>query len=794
VYLNILHTASLLKKIIFFASLCTLFVSIEAAQEVHAQAGGNITLTAQAGLDGYCKTNTWFPVHIKIENTGADVDARVQASYKNDRGGGSVYGLDISLPSTSRKEFFLYIYPQGAVRKLDISVLDGGKMLGRTVSLNISCEQSDGILFGVYADDPTAYNILNDIRPLVGLTRVAQLKTSDLPDRAQGWDALDALVISNVDTGGFTPEQKQALEMWLANGGKLFVTGGPHWQGTTAGLKDILPIELKSTQNIVDLSALSAYIKGPTLLEQETIVAAGKLREGANVLVEQDGIPLLVEKQIGFGKVFYLAADPNLEPLSDWDGMKEIYDHLLAFKSPRPLWADSAWDSYQANNALATLPELALPSYVYVCCWLGIYILAIGPVNYMVLRRMKRTELAWVTVPVLVILFSCLAYFSGYAYRGTRPILNRFQLAQGWDNVDQARVNALIGIYSPSRTTYNIETQDHFMAYPPQGVYDNLQGNDNWLSLKNETGTVMPDVRVDIGAMQAVGMEGSIPALKVEHDLVITINDREPKLTGNITNTSNYTIRGAALVTPSGWIKIGDLSPNKTEKVNHSLTNALSNSPVDMYTILPILGLDNYSYPPYSDDIDKRRRASFFQASTISTGGYVNMNSGIYLMGWLDKIPAPVGLQDQAFESIDTMLYFEMLTPAVKTEAGSLMLTSSIYAWDSSLGDAITAQSYQLSEDGFTVRFQPSLPIHFSEVDSLTLHIESNVTPDKIQASFWNVDEHTWTLIPLTWNETDIPDAWQYIGADGEIILKLEGDQNDYIEITSVNFELMVQP
>jgi hypothetical protein len=792
-YLDLLRTANLLKKSIFFVLLCALFGSIDMAREVHAQAQGNITLTAQAGLDGYCKANTWFPVHIKIENTGADTNPRVQASYKNDQGGGSVYGQDISLPSTSRKEFFLYVYPQGAVRTLTVSVLDGKITLAKT-NLNISCEQNDGLLFGVYADDPSAYTVLNDIRPLTGLTRVAQLINSDLPDRTQGWDGLDALVISNVDTGTFTPEQKQALEMWLAKGGKLFVTGGIHWQTTTAGLHDFLPLELNSTRNVTGLLALSAYINDPSLLDQETILATGQLREGANVLVEQDGIPLLIEKQIGFGKVFYLAADPNLQPLSGWDGMKEIYDHLLAFKSPRPVWADASWDSNQANNALATLPELALPSFVYVCCWLGIYVLMVGPVNYMILRRMKRTELAWVTVPVLVILFSCLAYFSGYAYRGTRPILNRFQLVQGWEGLDQAQVNALIGIYSPNRTTYNMETTDRFMAYPPQGVYDNLQGNNNWLSLKNETGTILPDVRVDIGAMQAVGMEGSIPTLTVEHDLVVTLSNKEPTLTGSITNKSKSILRGAVLVTPSGWIKIGDLPPNKTEKVDYSLTNMSSNSPMDMHTILSVLGLDSYSYPQYSDDIDKRRRASFFQANITSTGNYFNMNSGIYLMGWVDEIPAPAGLQGQDFKSIDTMLYFEQLTPTVKSETGSLMLISSIYGWESSLGDAITAQTYQLSEDGYTVRFQPGVPVHFSEVDSLTLHIESNITPDKIQASLWNVENNSWTLIPLTIDNTEVPDARQYVGTDGEIRLKLDGNQNDYIEITSVNFTLMVQP
>ena len=794
--MDLLHRISFNKKTIAFVMLgvLSLFASFDGAKEVYAQTQENITITARAGLDGFCKSG-WLPVHVTVENVGADVDARVQASYQNDLNGSTVYGMDISLPATSRKEFFLYVYSDGSMRNFIVSVLDGNKILAKT-NLNVNCSFDQALSFGVLADDPSAYNLLNDIHPLVGVAHVAQLKISDLPDRAQGWAALDALVISNVDTGTLTTEQKQALELWLANGGKLFVTGGIHWQATSAGLNGFLPIELKSTQNVTSLSALSTYIKDETLLEERTILATGQIQEDANILIKQDGIPLLIEKQIGFGKVFYFAADPNLQPLSNWDGMKEIYSHLLGFKSPRPVWADASWDSYQANDALASLPELSLPSFIYICCWLGVYILVIGPVNYFVLRRFKRTELAWVTVPVLVILFTSLAYFSGFAYRGTRPILNRIMLAQSWEGVNQAQVNALIGVYSPSRTTYNIETQDQFMLYPPQNANANLQGNDNWLSIKNEKGTTLPDVRVEIGGMQSIGASGSMPTLaglSIQHDLILTLSDQTPMLTGTITNTSKYTISDAVLVTPSGWETLGNLPPNKTTKVNITLANNSNTTSTSQYTIMSTLGFD--SYDRYSnEEPDQRRRASFFQANTISTNGNINVNSGVYLMGWVDEIPPPAGLQEQRFESIDTMLYFEKLTPTFKTEVGTLMLTSSIYAWESSLGDSITTSYYNLSDNGYTIHFQPSLPVHFRKVDSLTINIESTATPDKIQASLWNYESNTWTLIPLTYISTDVAEAWQYVGPDGEIRLNINGDPNDYVEITAVNFTLMVQP
>jgi len=758
------------------------------AGKVYAQAQANVTITAQAGLDGFCKVDKWLPVHITVENTGADINARVQTSYKNNAGGQTVNGVDISLPATSRKEFFLYVTPEGLMRTFNISVMNGNKTLAKT-NLNISCSSDATTVFGVLADNPSTYTMLNNVRPLTGATRTAQLNISDLPDQAQGWGILDALIISNVDTGTLTLEQKKALELWLANGGKLFVTGGIQWQSITAGISDFLPIQLTSTQKVSGLSALSAYAMDSTLPESDAILATGKAQADANILVEQNGIPVLIEKTIGFGKVYYFAADPGLQPLTDWIGMQAIYEHLLAFKSPKPAWAFGSWNSYRASAALATLPELALPSFIYVCCWLGLYITIIGPVNYFILRRMKRAELAWITVPVLVIIFTSLAYFSGYLYRGTRPILNSLTLLQAWQGVDQAKAASLVGVYSPSRTTYNVESQDQFLIFPFPDLNRNLQGNHSWLSLKNEKGNTLPDVRVEIGGMRSLGIEGSLPSLGIQHDLTLTLTDNIPVLKGSINNTSKHTLRDAALVTSSGWTAIGNIAPQESKDVSTTLVNNSNTTANSQYSIETALGLDTYS-----QDVDKRRHASFFQAITASSNNVVNVNSGVYLMGWVDnEIHAPAGLQDQEFNTTDTLLYFEKLTPALETESGALMLTSSIYSWESSLGDTLLLIN-TLGQDGYNIRFQPSLPVHFSKVDSLTLTIGASATPDKVQTSLWNFETRTWEPITMDLGEANIPEAWQYVGMDGEILLHINADPNDYIEITAIDFILMVQP
>jgi hypothetical protein len=666
--LKIQQRAGLIKKILFLAIFCALFVPFQAGDTVRAQTQTAVTITARAGLRGFCKSDKWLPVHVVVENKGTDVNARVQTSYKNSLSGQTAVGMDISLPATSRKEFFLYITPEGLMRNFTVRVLDGDKELAKT-NLNVSCESNPTMLFGMLVDTPSNYIMLNNIKPLTDATQTVQLEIDDLPDLVQGWGMLDALVIANVDTGTLTAEQKQALELWLASGGKLFVTGGIQWQPTAAGLGNLLPLQPSSTKKVTALSSLSAYaLDKDNPLETEATLATGKLQSGANILVTQDDVPLLVEKEIGFGKVYYFAADPGLSPLNDWNGMARIYEHLLAFKSPKPSWASSTWDTYQASTALSTLPELSLPSFVYICCWLGLYIVIIGPVNYFVLRRMKRMELAWVTVPVLVVIFTCMAYFSGYAYRGTKPILNRIMLAQGWQGVEKAQAAALVGVYSPARTTYNVESQNQFTLFPFPSINQDLQGNNDWLSVKKDTGVVVPDVHVEIGGMQSLGTDGYLPsAVSIQHNLAYVISENAPSLEGSITNTGGHIWKDAAIVTSSGWEVLGELGPGETKKISIPLSNPNNSASSNRYLFASALGWD--ALP--SDDIIKRRRSTFFNSVTTSYNDSLNANSGVYLLTWIDnEIPVPVILQGEEPSVTDTLFYIQKLTPAANIKPG----------------------------------------------------------------------------------------------------------------------------
>jgi len=766
------------------------FTSFTPLRQVHAQGEGDVKLAARVGFDGYCKQDDWLPIHVEVQNTGADLDATVQASYTNSNNGITTTSVEVALPSTSRKEFFLYILPQGFLRNFNVSLLDGKQVLEK-ISLSVNCLTSDNMLIGVLADNPSTYDFLNDLKLISGFARVAHLNLSDLPDKAQAWNSLGALVVSNVDTGTFTPGQKQALESWLGSGGKLLVTGGLRWQGTAAGLKDFLPIDVNGTSNVSGLSDLQAYLKDPNPLDlRRTVLSVGTIREGANVLVKQDSVPLIVQKFVGFGTVYYLAADPALQPLSGWNGNQDLYSLLLGSQPTIPRWSNRFWYGYNANQALGAISELGLPSIFYISCLMGIYVLIIGPLNYFVLSRLKRRELAWVTIPVLVIVFSFLAYGSGLFYRGTTPILNRLVVAQAWDGLDQAHAQALVGIYSPVRARYDLDSTEHFLPQPFTSGSGDVQTNNNWTMVQEGSNTILPEIRVEIGGMQAVALEGGLPALPISHDLVLTINRTNPVISGTIINNSDFALKDAILITPGNWERLGDLTPDKSKQVDVSL--APSGNGPEFYTIDPMTIL-NLGYDDIQRDVDSARRYALLQNVLAPDYQRNDGNWGIYLMGWVDQPVLPVGLKDKRSKTIDTMLYIHRISPAIKYEEGELKLPVSLFAWESST-PTVSPYYGQLSADTYELRFRPGIPIPFRTIKSMNFQLTSNALPNELIASAWDYENKEWVQISYGTYNTDIPEPERYVGPSGEVRIRVQVNRSDWTEIRASYIQLVVEP
>ena len=769
------------KSLFYF--LCAACIAIVLAgsmgpQLAHAQNQNNLELTVRTGLGGYCKENRWIPVKITVENTGTGMDAQIQIINKADSGNNLVTAAEISLPTTSRKELFLSLYPQNYFRGLKARVVAKGKTLAET-DLNITCISADNILIGLLTDSPSSYDLLSEVQTLAGTTKIAQLGLADLPDQVTGWAGLDALVISGVDTHALSSSQRQALELWVADGGRLFVVGGTKWQGAAAGMGELLPVMLTGTQKVSNLNALGQYFRVPSPIEEDVTLAVGTLRPQAYVLVEQDGFPLLVEKMVGFGHVYFFAADPGLQPLSRWEGMRAVYEFSLARKNFN-LW-NTTWNPNTANQALAILPALGIPSIFASCGWMLLYLLVIGPLNYLFLRRIKRMELAWISIPTLVIIFTLMTYVAGSISRGTRPIVNRMGISLSWDGVSQSQVRGLVGVYSPNRAKYNLEAKLPFVALPLTEFDTSLN------TLQQGTSMLIPDITVEIGGMKTLAVDGAQPALALSHDLSFDLSSGI-LLEGKITNTTSYTIEDASLHLPNTTEDLGDFAPGESKEIQ----TYIQYIPVKSNPLF-----NNSSYYPYNnygsnDDVSYRRT---LLSQALSNSRPSQTDWGIYLTGWVKTQPVPVELRDKQFDSLDTNLVIIQLNPSLIIPKDTITIPNSFMFRETSTSEYPTGDTnIYIPAEGYFLRFWPAIPIPFSSVRSLTLHQDMDTSSNtNLALSLWNFESSQWEEIEdISQNEINLPNPEQYVGPGGEIRVRLDGNNQDWVYINRLDFELTV--
>lgn len=781
-----------------------------------AQQANQVTVTVRAGFDGYYEDTLWIPVRLSLENNGPDVDGKVVILAPRYDGSVVEYSRPLELPSGARKELFMYIIVEGYVSKINVAYMNGSQTLGAN-SARVTQTSNTDLTYGVLAASPSTFNVLSSVDPVNGQARIAQLTVEDLPPAAQAWRALDVLVISDVDTGQFSQAQREALKAWVSGGGRVVVVGGPNWQKIIPGLSDLLPQLPTRTQTVNNLTPLGAYI-GETAPNGSTILSIGALQLGSGAVISTEGVPLIVERIYGFGKVDLLNFDPALAPLKGWRGMEGVYRNLMAAPSDRPGWSSNYRNWYNAGEAVNAIPGIGLPHPLQICVFLGGYVFVVGPLNYALLRRLKRRELAWLTIPAAVILFTAITYIAGFGLRGTRPTLHRLTVAQVWENSDRAQVETLIGIFSPRRAEYDLQVDGDLLLrpLPSDSYYRSVSLSLDGVTMEQADSVFVRNVRVDVGAITPFVAQGQVAAPKFSSQLTYTVKGAVATLEGTIQNLSGLTLKDAVILSAGGSQKIGDVKPGQTLEASVALSasratsiwqNATQVLPAGSAVTYVASGYSNYDTTiddifgstSYYDDRETYRRYSMLTwlFDPYSTGG---RGSGTYLVGWTDDSPVQASLVGDRYNVSDKTFYIIRFEPKVIVSAGTITVPPGLMTWQlmdpGTVGGGSPYDSY-VSQGYFTMRFKPAVVPDFQSVNSLTLHLTSYGASGSVPltVSLWDQQEGNWIEIrSLNWGDVAIRSPERFVGNDGRIDVRVESpNYQNSASIETLDFTLIVQ-
>ncbi len=449
-----------------------------------------VTMRLTAGFDGVIKSTRWTPVAVQLANPSDD---DIEGLLVVDEPEGlptpvPICTSQVNLPAHSTKLYHAYVRLPGYGGKIRVALRRGyGTLATREVKVNAASED-DRLIVSV-GDRASRLSFLQgeSIQTVTrrpgprrasssqGTINAGSLDPSALPDRPAAYEGADVIVISSLSPESTDPNALKAMCSWVASGGTLVVSTGPDYKAYMNPFYDeILPVSINGAANVSGIEGVAATCGAGTAPTGPAAIAKSAVKPGiGHIIVSQSGVPLIVERQYGAGKVVFLAFDIKASPFSDWNGQIGFWKSLLEQSSSDPIAPtesrfaeDSTYGSYpgyQPEEEMSSFRSLVgqtasvkTPSIITVGFFLLAYLVILVPVNYTVLRVKRRLELAWLTTPAIVLLFTLGAYAIGYTMKGGSLKICEATLVEGSSNARFARVVTDASVFSPARRSYEI--------------------------------------------------------------------------------------------------------------------------------------------------------------------------------------------------------------------------------------------------------------------------------------------------------------------------------------------------
>jgi hypothetical protein len=408
-----------------------------------------------------------------------------------------------------------------------------------------------------------------------------------IPSRWIGLDAIDLVVLQDFPHTALTPKQIATLRGYAAGGGALLALGGANWQRlSTSPLADLWPVAPQSsgTATTADRNLLiNRFARFPVMTGADRLggapvmVTRGNLKKGNRVLLGSKTAPLLAANDFGAGQVLFLAIDPTQPPFLGWRGLERMWPDIfrptarpaqIASIGEKPFDEDDYRYGYQYQygrnqvnasdgllESLKTSKQLKTPPVSAIAWFLALYVFFLVPMNYVVLRFFDRRELAWLTIPVIVVAFSVMSYAAALKIKGTAILTRQVNIIQTSDGSNLARADAMLWLFSPRKTTYDISSRDPQMALGDYLSDNNVsveirEPEENQAFALDGAPINMWDWRSFVGHSVA-DMKGGV-SVAIQKDEV------------GIANNSPFDLKGAVLVSGGSVLGFGTVEAGST--------------------------------------------------------------------------------------------------------------------------------------------------------------------------------------------------------------------------------------
>ncbi len=458
------------------------------------------------GFDGVYKLGCWTPVEVDLVGGATPLAGQVKITVPDSDGVPTTVFSPAESPVTlepgETTTVRLFVRVGRSQGSLHASLLADGEVACQR-TFHVSPQPGAGAITGGV---PATNRLLLHFGPSFGLndlvpnnqtanpsdaTHVIRIEDPDrLPARWYGYEGIDTVLLTTSRAELYQPLEQnrarvEALREWVERGGKLVLFCGQNAEellrpgGVLADfapgefeamvpLRQSLPIESFSGSEVPITRNRRLDLRAPSLTNVRGTVLAHAGPKATD-------LPLVVRSRLGLGEVVFLGLDFDQPPLRDWpgrtaflrkalnwpvdDAVEEQNQSLLGYESDDMIGKlRHALDSQFAG--VSTVP------FAVVAALVAGYILLIGPGDYLfVTKLLRRTQLTWITFPLIVAAVSAGAYGLAHWMKGERLRVNQVEIVDVDATTNRASGTVWTHFFTPRVAEYDLKLQPRFFHY-----------------------------------------------------------------------------------------------------------------------------------------------------------------------------------------------------------------------------------------------------------------------------------------------------------------------------------------
>lgn len=550
--------------IFFILSVFQLVVSAD--KETKDKASDAFETKITYGFNKYYKRdrNKPSPIKIELKNNSEAIEGELELLFEKDRVDQKIlyeaYTQRIDLDRGASKTIELDV-PIGERRRALLRLVNEKGSI--VFEQNINFERGDdstAITVGVLSDsyDSLSFLGLINLKDEEDSRNKKMVSLADLngafPQKKELLKQLDIVLINDYDTQNLSKKQIEALRGYVEEGGVLLVGTGSKYQKSLKGLEELNYFSPDSTKKTQGYGGL--------------LIASGEAN-GAEVLLKEGDKPLAYTKNLAKGNIIILGFDLGEESFLKWEGAPGLMKEIIKDNTLILTESDMGYEDYNLlHDMVGYIPNEKGINFRNIVIIIMLFLLFAGPINYIVLKKLDKSEYSWLTIPLISLAFTLAIYVVGLGSKFDEPMTNNaaiLQLNKKGEVADSLIATGLFGFkegdlsVSFNENTSVIVTDDHYaneMKFNDKDIVTKYSFND---------GKKIDFMKMGRWESKTISTAQQIKDIDIKAE---DFRSDDKTIKGKIKNNSGLDLKAAVLIYGGYFYELGDIDKKFTKEIS----------------------------------------------------------------------------------------------------------------------------------------------------------------------------------------------------------------------------------